>query len=117
MPTDPNATLFAESTCADLEKLIKLLRDECSTLVTLLPMVGDSQWRSSPIPRPREDTSERATGGHGDPTPTIALDEQRLALREQLLRSEVVVRNAAVAVRGARRGLEISLSRWEGVQE
>jgi hypothetical protein len=117
MPSDPNAVLFSDETSSALERLLRTVRAECDSLEATLPAAYAAQWLPSPVPRPREDTAERAKGGHGDPTPSIALDDRRLAVREQLHRSEAVVRDAVVAVRGVRRGLEMRLVEWEGEKE
>lgn len=117
MQNDPNTALFADTTCAELGRLLQLCRDECSALAALLPAVGDSQWLASPALLPGEDTTERSKGIHGDPTPGIALDARRLALRAQIQESEIALRGAAIAVRGVRRGLERRLADWEGEGE
>lgn len=72
------------------------------------------QWEAAPIPKPHDDTTERAKGGHGDPTQAIALDERRLAVRAQhdaALESLVV---AQAAARSARRQLDAAIAAWEG---
>ena len=114
MTNDPNAALFEDPAEADLEALLRIVLAECQALGEALPEAYASQWKPAPIPKPREDTTERAKGGHADPTPSVALDGRRLALRAQVLRSERVVRDTVVAVRGVRRGLELALSSWEG---
>ncbi len=114
MSHEPNAALFEDPTEATLERLAEIVREECDALGLTIPAAASAQWTPSPIPKPRDDTAERAKGGHGDPTPDVVLDGRRLALRAQVLRSETVLRDALVAVRGVRVGLERALSRWEG---
>lgn len=111
---DPLAPLFADGRDVSLEMLAELIREEVAALLETLPDAYARQWTASPVPRPREDTNERAKGPHSDPTPSIALDGRRLALRDQVVASEHVLRSAAVAVRGVRRGLERALDRWDG---
>lgn len=96
------------------QHLLALLRREVDALEVALPGAIDAQWERSPVPRPREDTHERASGGISDPTADVAADEARVILRAQLVRSERIARSTIVAVRGVRRGLEMALARWEG---
>lgn len=114
MPHDPNAALFDDEGDADLAALAGLVRRECDALSEVLPGALSAQWRAAPAPKPRDDTTERGKGSHGDPTQAIVLDERRLRLRLQVIASERVLRGAAVAVRGVRRGLELALDEWEG---
>lgn len=97
-----------------LDGLIKWARQELDMLETLLPALTDAQWSQSRRPLPREDTHERATGAHSDPTADTALDSNRLALRLQVIKSERAIRSAIIAVRGVRLGAERALSSWEG---
>lgn len=114
MPTDPNAALYEDEDDELIEALVARIRAESDELAAILPRAVGAQWRPAQIPRPREDTAERASGGHSNPTLDTVADGRRLRLRVQVLRSERVLRDAAVALRGVRRGLEIALSRWEG---
>jgi hypothetical protein len=113
-PVTPNAILFSDPEDFRLEALVRLIRLEGDALAGLLQEGSAVQWSASPVPRPRDDTTERAKGGHGDPTPSIVVDDRRLAVRDQVVRSEKVLRDAALALRGVRRGLEISLASWAG---
>lgn len=99
----------------DLEVLVRLVREEVEALTEALPAALARQWEASPVPRPREDTTERATGERpSDPTASTALDPRRIAVRETVLRAEEALRGAAVTVRGVRRGLEIAVARFDG---
>ncbi|AYN57763.1 hypothetical protein PBI_DRMANHATTAN_43 [Arthrobacter phage DrManhattan] len=74
----------------------------------------DIQWEPSHTPKPRTDTSQRASGGHGDPTGDIVLDPQRLALREAVRAAERTLEENARAMRKARHALEAAVARWNG---
>ena len=75
------------------------------------------QWEAPPVPRPANDTSERSKGPVSDPTPQIALDGRRLALRATVLEAErAVVRIRAVVSELADR-VEGSVARWEGAPD
>lgn len=99
---------------ARLDRLVDWTRAEADALAELIPAAVDAQWVAPPQHRPRLDTTERAKGGHSDPTPAITLDERRLALRLQVIRSERALREAIIALRGVRLGLETTLGAWEG---
>lgn len=117
MTHDPNAALFTDEGDETLARLVALVREESAALEAALSGALAVQWQPSPVPKPRDDTTERAKGGHGDPTPSIVADGRRLDLRAQVEASRRTLRDAAVAVRGVRRGLEIALLRWEGAEE
>ncbi|AYN58525.1 hypothetical protein HOU70_gp44 [Arthrobacter phage Liebe] len=72
------------------------------------------QWEAAPIPRPHDDTTERAKGGHGDPTPSIALDDRRLAVRAQHDAALEALAVASAAARAACRQLDAAIAAWEG---
>lgn len=97
-----------------LDGLVQWARREADALGALLPAALDAQWQAAPNPRPREDTTERSKGVTSDPTSANALDERRWALRLQIVRSERMLREAIVALRGVRRGLEMRFDEWEG---
>jgi hypothetical protein len=101
---------------ADLRALVAMIRAEADLLAERLDDARDLQWLPSVVPRPRDDTSERGKGGHSDPTPIVALDERRLAIRVQVRRSEALLRGTATNLRGVRRGLEIALDAWAGFE-
>lgn len=93
---------------------VDYLERELAELRKIAPAALDAQWSPAPVPRPRDDTAERAKGGHSDPVPAIVLDARRLALRAQVLRSEDLLRAALVNVSGVRQGLDRALASWEG---
>lgn len=97
---------------ARLHNLTAWARREADLLDAVIPAVSDAQWSPAPIDRPRIDTAERIKGLASDPTATVALDSARLDLRAQVVRSERVLRDAIVALRGVRRGLERALAPW-----
>ncbi len=97
------------------------IRDLGATLAdaaTLLDQASEAQWRRGYAPARREDTTERASGGHSDPTPATVADERRLEVRDAVdrLRGAVLVstRAAESQIREASRGLEAALARWSG---
>lgn len=102
---------------ARIEGLLDWARRESEALRANLPAAIDVMYSASPRPRSREDTAERAKNQTSDPTSTIALDEPRLALREQVIRSERAIRNAVIVLRGVRLGLEHALAAWEGTTD
>lgn len=90
-----------------------MLTKEIAALAPVLDKALAAQWSVPPARRPDEDTAERSKGPHSDPTLGIALDERRLALSAQVKESDRVLRDAIVAVRGVRRGLELRFGEWE----
>jgi len=98
--------------------------DELSSLDAELNRLWESlnealsyQWEAPPVPRPSDDTAERSKGPVSDPTPQIALDGRRLALRATVLEAErAVVRIRAVVSELADR-VEGSVARWEGAPD
>lgn len=114
MTTDPTYLATIDPADADLEALAALVVEESRRLAGMLPDALASQWSASPIPKPRDDTTERSKGAPSDPTAAVALDGRRLRLRAQVIESERVLRDAAIAVVGVRRGLERTLGAWHG---
>ena len=114
MPLDPTAGLFADDRDPLISHVVDRLGAEIEDLEATIPVALAAQWSPSPIPRPRDDTTERASGGHGDPTSAVATDDRRLALREQIARCRDALMHSAVTVRGARLSLERALAEWEG---
>lgn len=111
---DPNAHLFADDRDPLISHVLRRFAEEVETLEALLPQALAVQWSPSPIPRPRDDTTERASGGHGDPTLAVVVDDRRLALREQITRSREVLADGTARVRGVRLALSRALLEWEG---
>ncbi|WNO26061.1 hypothetical protein SEA_WILDWEST_42 [Arthrobacter phage Wildwest] len=87
---------------------------EALFLAQSLNTAADIQWEPSPVPKPREDTSQRASGGHGDPTGDIVLDARRLALREAVSAAEHTLAQCAAELRRARVNVEEAVARWNG---
>lgn len=97
-----------------MEGLLDWAQRELDELRALLPAAIDAQWLPGRVPLPREDTDERSTGRPSDPTAETALDERRLSVREQVIRSEHLIRKTLVVLRGVRLALEKALDAWEG---
>ncbi|QOP65174.1 hypothetical protein SEA_TUCK_47 [Arthrobacter phage Tuck] len=87
---------------------------EALLLIQSLDTADEIQWEASPVPKPREDTSQRASGGHGDPTGDIVLDARRLALRDAVSDAENVLTRYAAELRAARVNVDRAVARWNG---
>lgn len=99
----------------DLARLARVIREETDALLALLPDAYARQWEASPVPKPREDTTERSSGGRpADPTADTVLDGRRLALRGAVSRTERVLAFAAKALTERREDLARSLERYDG---
>lgn len=83
-------------------------------LAQILADAEDAQWEPSPTPKPRDDTTERAKGGHGDPTLAITLDDRRLALRASVSTASAEIIRATTAISAARANVHSALARWNG---
>jgi hypothetical protein len=95
--------------------LVRLIEEEIRSMHDLIDEAAARQWEASPVPKPREDTTERSSGGRpSDPTADTALDARRLAVRATLLAAEPVLRDAAVALRGSRLALARAIDRFDG---
>lgn len=92
----------------------RTVAEEALRLALALNVAGEIQWERSPVPTPREDTTQRASGGHGDPTGDIVLDPRRLALREAVNDAERLLNENARALRRARLNVEEAAARWNG---
>jgi hypothetical protein len=80
----------------DVAQLARTIRETTDALLALLPDAYARQWEASPVPKPREDTTERSSGGRpSDPTADTVLDARRLALRGAVSRAERVLLLAA----------------------
>lgn len=97
-----------------LDNLADQVRQEAEALHTILSMALDVQWTATPTVQASDDTADRVKHRAIDPTGEIACDLDRLALRDQILQSQHVLRDAVVALRGVRRGLERALRPWQG---
>ena len=80
----------------------RLMQDTADTAVAL-------QWVAPSVRRPVDDDGPRARATVNDPTFRTATDERRLKLRAQVVATERVIREAIIALRGARLGLEATL--------
>lgn len=103
---------IVEGDVAACHHLVTLLKMELDALEDVLGPALEAQWQPAPYIR-ADDTGIKQPGGIDRPTEDIALDGRRMALRAQVLRSERILRDTAVNVRGVRRGLERALERWE----
>ena len=102
---DPD-TIEAEAEVAPIERLVQLIRAEADTLADYLPEAQAVQWLpTGPI--------VTEPGKPSDPTGETVADPGRLALRLQVIRSERLLRETAVALIGVRRGLEMALDARE----
>jgi len=90
---------------------------ETMNLTRVIDAAEEIQWEASPVPKPREDTTQRASGGHGDPTGDIVLDPRRLAVREALAEAEAVVRDLSVRVAELQANVGGTVDAWNGVTE
>lgn len=97
-----------------LDALLTRMTKEVEMLADVAALALDAQWSPSPVTRARDDTSERETGVRSDPTSAVALDDRRLALRLQVIKSERIIKEALVSIIGVRRGFERALDQWEG---
>lgn len=92
----------------------RTVAEEALRLAVALNAAEHIQWERSPVPAPRDDTTQRATGGHGDPTGDIVLDPRRMALREAVRDAERLLTENARALRRARLNLLDAVDRWNG---
>ncbi|GAA2230469.1 hypothetical protein N1031_07080 [Herbiconiux moechotypicola] len=72
------------------------------------------QWSPAPVPQPRDDTTERASGGHSDPVPRIVTDERRLAVRAAVTGAYRAMDSAVDDLDRARVDLELAVATWNG---
>jgi hypothetical protein len=99
----------------NIERFAAQLIVEAEGLLRLLPAVSEMQWESSPAYLGEDDGVRVAnmSGAPADPVADTVTDPQRMALRLQVQRSERLMRDALIRVRGVRRGLEIRMVGWE----
>ncbi|USL85051.1 putative transcriptional regulator [Arthrobacter phage SWEP2] len=98
----------------NLPQTVRDFAEETLRLAASIEKAQAIQWEAAPIPRPSDDTTERAKGGHGDPTGSIALDDRRQAVREQHDAAVASLGVALAAARSARRSLDAAIGAWEG---
>lgn len=97
-----------------LPAAVRSFAEEAVFLARSLADAEEIQWTAAPIPKPREDTTERAKGGHGDPTLATVLDERRLAVREAVEEAHAVLAANTEATAAARRKLNAAIASWNG---
>lgn len=114
MTHDPNHDLFSDGDARELIALARAVSEACTDLASVAEEAAEFQWRAAPIPRPRDDTSERAKGGHSDPTSTIALDDRRLALRAAILGALRDLDKARSRASAAAAHVREALDQWHG---
>lgn len=116
MTRDPLERLFDESQDVELDALLALLGRETEAMKQALPEALARQWEASPVPKPREDTSQRASGDRPNPTEAIVLDARRLALRTTIEEVRQAVRHGVVRVRAGRLALDHAVKRYDGAE-
>lgn len=99
---------------ASLAAQAREARAAIDDLIEYLDEAVDVQWDPSPIPKPREDTTQRASGGHGDPTSAVALDDRRGEVRSAFVAGSQALDVATIQARATRRRIEEALDRWAG---
>ena len=99
---------------ASLPAAVHSFAKETLLLGRSLAEAEEIQWTAAPIPKPREDTTERAKGGHGDPTLATVLDERRLAVRLRVEEARVILAHNEEAAVEARRNLDAAIAAWNG---
>lgn len=97
-----------------LPAVVRSFTEEAVFLARSAAEAEEIQWSAAPIPKPREDTTERAKGGHGDPTLAIVLDERRLAVRLRYEEALVVLQELTEQAADARRNLNGAIAAWNG---
>jgi len=93
------------------------LRDLTEAIVELARVTDAAeavQYKPAPVAQPRDDTTERASGGHGDPTFATVADPRRQAVREAVDRSRYALGLNARALRRMAADVEASLRGYYG---
>lgn len=95
--TTSTATRPDEIEPGTLGTLARLIEQETTALLSgPMPEALARQWEGSPVPRPREDTAERSSGGRpANPTADIVLDGRRLAVRDAVKRADKTLKTVA----------------------
>lgn len=88
--------------------------EEAIRLSSSLSAAEAIQWAASPVPKPREDTTERAKGGHGDPTPSIVLDDRRLGVRAAVEAAHRELAAATEKLVEQREAVDAAVDLWNG---
>lgn len=97
-----------------LPAAVRTFAESTLRLASVMHEAEAVQWSPSLTPKPREDTTERAKGGHGDPVVSTVLDPRRLAVRAAVIDAELALKEAEEKAVEARRALEAALARWQG---
>lgn len=80
----------------------------------LLAHASEAQWQAGMTPTPREDTTERAKGMVGDPTPSIVADGRRQHLRETYVKANKALDTAFRQMQAIEDQLAKALNDWQG---
>jgi hypothetical protein len=111
--TPKGPTVATETT--DLREILAELAEEAALLSLALDGAVAIQWSASPVPRPREDTTERSKGAPpSDPTGDVALEERRLAVRAAVEDGARSLRVATAMVSAAASRVSREVDAWEG---
>lgn len=100
-------------TDATVSHLAGLIADEATALTASLAQVGDDLWHAPPA---ATGSGPRPAGGIPRPTEDITMHPHREALADQVRASHRILRDAAVALRGVRIGVERTHAQWQGEQ-
>lgn len=95
----------------------QIVREGHETFLRLAAVVAaaeELQWHSAPIPKPRDDTTQRVTGTVSDPTSATALDERRLAVRERVEEALSALEKSTSSASAATRHLTDAVDHWYG---
>ena len=106
------------TTAHDLAADVNALAEEIRALARRLDAAVAVQWQAPPVPRPRDDTTERSKGAPpSNPTADTALDDRRLALRSAVRGGQQSIRLATASVPAATSRLDAALVAFEGDPE
>lgn len=93
-----------------LPPIVRDLAERALLLAVELPKAEGIQWTAAPVPKPRDDTTERASGGHGDPTFATVADNRRLGVRAAVLSGYDALETAVRALEDARANIERAIA-------
>lgn len=99
---------------APLTGIVREVAEEALSLALILGEAEAVQWSPSYTSKPREDTVERSSGEHADPTLATVVDEKRLAVRANVEASYRALRDAVQTLQKCRRSIERALDAWQG---
>lgn len=105
-PQTPGLTL------AESANITETIMAEAAALGAVLEEANEVRWSLPPRRRPAEDTSERSSGPHSDPTADIVTDERRLALSTEVDSVLTGCHKAVIALQAMRRSVERRLAEW-----